>query len=185
MLLDRLSSTNCLRAFLWASFRRGFLLGRRPCKPTCCSVWHMAWALTNWPSTSATSKSMLAACVCFLKPASAPDAQHKDSTSLIDPCEACSEWNPSWKTSVWPWPLYCNSVPGCYRTSYSLGHLCGLSNNSNSQILREFFAMRCHVEHPVVSMRELYPKYQILTALIQDTQICIVLSSRHKHEHDE
>ncbi len=34
-------------------------------------------------------------CVCFLKPASAPDAQHKDSTSLIHPCEACSEWNPS------------------------------------------------------------------------------------------
>ncbi len=33
----------------------------------------------------------------------------------------CSEWNPSWKTSVWPWLLYCNSVPGCYRTSYSLG----------------------------------------------------------------
>ncbi len=61
----------------------------------------------------------------FLKPASAPDAQHKDSTSLIDPCEACSEWNPSWKTSVWPWPLYCNSVSGCYRTSYRLGHLCG------------------------------------------------------------
>ncbi len=25
-------------------------------------------------------------CVCFLKPASAPDAQHKDSTSLIDRC---------------------------------------------------------------------------------------------------
>ncbi len=61
----------------------------------------------------------------FLKPASAPDAQHKDSTSLIDPCEACSEWNPSWKTSVWPWSLYCNSVSGCYRTSYRLGHLCG------------------------------------------------------------
>ncbi len=49
-------------------------------------------------------------CVCFLKPASAPDAQHKDSTSLIDPCEACSEWNQSWKTSVWPWPLYCQGV---------------------------------------------------------------------------
>jgi len=27
-------------------------------------------------------------CVCFLKPASAPDAQHEDSTSLIDPCKA-------------------------------------------------------------------------------------------------
>ncbi len=38
---------------------------------------------------------------------------------------ACSEWNPPWKTSVWPRPLYCNSVPGCYRASYSLGHLCG------------------------------------------------------------
>ncbi len=59
------------------------------------------------------------------------------------------------------------------------------SNNSDSQILREFFAMRCHVEHPVVSMRELYSKNQILTALKHDTQICMVLSSRQKHEHDE
>ncbi len=49
--------------FLWASFRRGFLLGRRPCKPTCCSVWRMVWALTSWPSTSATSKAMLAALI--------------------------------------------------------------------------------------------------------------------------
>ncbi len=24
-----------------SSFRRGFLLGRRPCKPTCCTVWRM------------------------------------------------------------------------------------------------------------------------------------------------
>ncbi len=45
--------------------------------------------------------------------------------------------------------------------------------------------MRCHVEHPVVSMRELYSKHQILTALKQDTQICIVLSSRQKRELDE
>ncbi len=52
------------------------------------------------------------------------------------------------------------------------------SKNSNSQILREFFAMRCHVKHTVVSMRELYSKNQILTALKQDTQICMVLSSR-------
>ncbi len=58
--LARLSSANCLQAFLWASFRRGFLLGWRPCKPTCCSVWRMVWALTSWPSTSATSKAMLA-----------------------------------------------------------------------------------------------------------------------------
>ncbi len=64
-------------------------------------------------------------CLCFLKPVSASNAQHKDTTSLIVPCEARSEWNPFSKSSVWPWPLYCNSVPGCYRTSYSLGHICG------------------------------------------------------------
>ncbi len=90
------------------------------------AVWRMIWALTSWSSTSATSKAMLTA-LMRQKPASAPDAQHKDSTSLIDPCKACSEWNPSCKTFVWPWPLYCNSVPGCYWTFYSLepGHLCG------------------------------------------------------------
>ncbi len=52
------------------------------------------------------------------------------------------------------------------------------SNNSNSQILRKFFAMRCYVKHLVVSMRELHSNNQILTALKQDTQICMVLSSR-------
>ncbi len=45
--------------------------------------------------------------------------------------------------------------------------------------------MRCHVKDPVVSMRELYQNNHILTALIQDTQICMVLSSWQKHEHDE
>ncbi len=103
-------------------------------------------------------------CICFLEPASAPDAQHKDSTSLIDPCEACSEWNSSWKTSLWPWPLYRNSVPRCYRTSYSLRHLCGE---------QQLFAMRCYVKHPVVSMRELYSTNKILTALKQDSQSCM------------
>ncbi len=70
MLLARLSSENCLQALLWASFRRGFLLGRRPCKPTCCSVWRMVWALTSWPATSATSKAMLAALMLLLFEAS-------------------------------------------------------------------------------------------------------------------
>ncbi len=42
------------------------------------------------------------------------------------------------------------------------------SHNSNSQILREFFAMRCHVEHLVASMRELYSKNQALTSPKQD-----------------
>ncbi len=70
MLLARLSSENCLQALLWASFRRGFLLWRRPCKPTCCSVWRMVWALTSWPATSATSKAMLAALMLLLFEAS-------------------------------------------------------------------------------------------------------------------
>ncbi len=52
------------------------------------------------------------------------------------------------------------------------------SNKFNSQILREVFIMRCHVEHPVVSMRELYSNNQILTVLKQTTQTCMVLSSR-------
>ncbi len=33
----------------------------RPCNPTCCSVWRMVWALKSWSSSSATSKTMLAA----------------------------------------------------------------------------------------------------------------------------
>ncbi len=95
-----------------------------------CGVWSEHWqADLLQPLKQCWQHS----CVCFVKPASAPDAQHKDLTSLIDPCEACSEWNPSWKTSVWPWPQYCNSVPGCYRTSYSLGHLCGEQQFSNPQ----------------------------------------------------
>ncbi len=64
-----LQQTIC-RFFLWASFRRGFLLGRRLCKPTCCSVWRMIWVLTNWPFTSATSKEMLAALMCLFFEAS-------------------------------------------------------------------------------------------------------------------
>ncbi len=84
-----------------------------------CGVWSEHWQ-ADLPLLQPLKQCWQHSCVCFLKPASAPDAQHKDSTSLIDPCEACSEWNPSWKTSVWPWPLYCNSVSGCYRTFYSL-----------------------------------------------------------------
>ncbi len=57
------------------------------------------------------------------------------------------------------------------------------SNNSNSQILREFFAMRCHVEHPVASMRELYSKNQIWPALNKIHKF--VWSFQQTHEHDE
>ncbi len=43
-MVTRLYSANCLQAFLWASFRRGFLLGWS--KPTCwsvCGVWSELW----------------------------------------------------------------------------------------------------------------------------------------------
>ncbi len=59
--LGQVVFSKLIACFLWASFRRGSLLGQRPCKPTCCSVWRMVWALTSWLSTSATSKAMLAA----------------------------------------------------------------------------------------------------------------------------
>ncbi len=87
-----------------------------------CGVWSEHWQADLLQPLNQCWQHL---CICVLMPASAPKAQHKDSSSLIDPCEACSEWNQSWKTSVWPWPLYCNSVPVCYWTSYSLGHLCG------------------------------------------------------------
>ncbi len=119
-----------------------------------CGVWSEHWQ-ADLPLLQPLKQCWQHSCICFLKPASAPDAQHKDSTSLIDPCEACSEWNPSWK------PLY---DPGTVTQFQAVTELLIASaifvesNNSNSQILREFFAMRCHVEHPVVSMRELYSK---------------------------
>ncbi len=82
-----LQQTVC-RLFLWASFRIGFLLGQRPCKPTCCSVWCMVWALTSWPSTSATSKAMLTAVMHLFFQASFCTWR---TAQALDPCDACSE----------------------------------------------------------------------------------------------
>ncbi len=104
-------------------------------------------------------------CVCFLKLASAPE--HSTRTQHL-------------------WSTLARSVPSetlLGKPLYDPGH-CTVtpffveSNNSNSQILRELFAMRCHVEHPAVRMRELYSNIQIWTALKQDTHICMILSSR-------
>ncbi len=103
-------------AFFWDDGRANRLVA-------VCGVWSEHWQ-ADLPLLQPLKQCRQHSCICFLKPASAPDAQHKDSTSLIDPCKACFR-NPSWKTSVWPWPLYCNSVSGCYQTSYGLGHLCG------------------------------------------------------------
>ncbi len=40
---------SCSPTFLCVIFRRGFLLGRQPCRPVWCSVQRMVWALTSWP----------------------------------------------------------------------------------------------------------------------------------------
>ncbi len=74
---------------------------------TVYGVWSEHWQ-ADLPHLQPLKQCWQHSCVCFLKPASAPDAQHKDSTYLIVPCEACSEWNQSCKTSVCPWPLYCD-----------------------------------------------------------------------------
>ncbi len=58
------------------------------------------------------------------------------------------------------------------------------SNNSNSQILRELFAMRCHVEHPVVSMRELYSNNNFNCSKARYTNLYGPVKQT-KHEHDE
>ncbi len=63
MSLVCLSSANGLQAFLCIIFRRGFLLGRQPCRPIWCSVRRMVWALTDWPPTPSISAAMLAALI--------------------------------------------------------------------------------------------------------------------------
>ncbi len=148
MLLDRLSSANCLQAFLWASFRRGFLLGWR--LVVVCGVWSEHWQ-ADLPLLQPLKQCWQHLYVCFCKPASAPDAQHEDWTYFIDPYLGK--------------PLY---DPGhCTVTQFQVvTDLLIASAIFNSQILREFLAMRCHVELPVVSMRELFSKHHIWTALI-------------------
>jgi len=120
----------------------------------------------------------------FLKADSAPDAQHEGSISLINLCKACYEWNPSWKTSVWPWPLYWNSVSVCYQSSYSLG--------ASLAILVILILKSLESSLPwgprwtsSSQYERIWLKSQIWTALIQDTTNCMVRSSRQKHEHDE
>ncbi len=147
MSLVCLSSENCLRDFLCIIFSRGFLLGRQPCRSIWFSVRHMIWALTGWPLTPSTYAAMLAVLLCLF---------------------------PKHNLWIWRWahalnffgtgtcpvkPLYGIDHPVAAQFQ-GLGNLLiayaifMLNNNSFFQILRELFAMRCHVELPVTSMRE-------------------------------
>ncbi len=151
MSLVCLSSANCLQAFLCIIFRRVFLLGWQPCRPIWCSVRCMVWALTGWPPPP-------------------PPFQP------LQQCRALIHLFPKHNLWIWCWARPLNffgvlsgtcPVKPLYDLSHravaqfqSLGNLLIAyaifmkSNNSFFQIFREFFAMRCHVELPVTSMRE-------------------------------
>ncbi len=55
-----------------------------------CGIWSEHWQAVL-PLLEPLKQCWQHSCVCILKPASAPDVQHRDSTSLIDPCEVCSK----------------------------------------------------------------------------------------------
>ncbi len=152
MSLVYLSSANCLRAFLCIILRRGFLLGRQLCRPIWCSVRRMVWALTGWP-LQPLQQCWQHSYVYFPNTTSGYDAEHVHPTSLVDHGKAFSEWNLSCKTAVWSLPTCCSSFSGSWQSFYSLRHLY-VEQQLFFQILREFFAIRCHVELPVTSMRE-------------------------------
>ncbi len=158
MLLARLSSANCLQAFCEPASEEASFWddGHANRLVAVCGVWSEHWQ-ADLPLLQPLKQCWQHSCICFLKPASAPDAQHKDSTSLIDPC------GPVLSETRLGKPLYdsghctVTQFQAVYRTSYRLGHLCG-EQQSNSQILREFFAMRCHVEYPVVQYERIVLK---------------------------
>ncbi len=154
MSLVCLCSANCLRAFLCVIFRRGFLLGRQPCRPIWCSVRRMVWALTGWPPHPFNLCSNAGSTHTSISQTQPLDMTLSTCTLL-------------WSTMARP--VLSGTCP--VKPLYGLGHRAaaqfqGLgnhliayaifmqSNDSFFQILREFFAMRCHVELPVTSMRE-------------------------------
>ncbi len=146
MSLACLSSANCLQALLCIIFRRGFLLGRQPYSHT-----------EHWQADPPPLQPLLQ---CW---------QHSYVYSQTQPLymmlSTCTQL--LWSTMAGPVlsgtcpvkPLCrlghrgCSSVSGSWQTSYSLYHLY-VEQQFFFQILREFFAMRCHVELPVTSMRE-------------------------------
>ncbi len=117
-----LSSANCLRAFLCIIYRRGFLLGRPPCRPIWCSVRRMVWALTGWPHTPSTSAAMLTALVCLFL---------KHNLWIWCWARALNFIGRPWRGLFWVEPVLLNrymvlatgSVLGSWQSSYNLRHL--------------------------------------------------------------
>ncbi len=155
MSLVCLSSANCLQAFLCIIFRRGFLLGRQPCRPIWCSVQRMVWALTDWPPTPSTSAAMLAALIRLFP---------KHNLWIWCWARALNLFGRPWRGLFWVKPVllnHCMVFATMLQLSFRVLAIFLLPTPSLCratilffQILREFFAMRCHVELPVTNMRE-------------------------------
>ncbi len=119
MSLVCLSSANSLQAFLCIIFRRGFLLGRQPCRPIWCSA---VYGLSTDRLTPSTSSEMLAALIRLFT---------KHNLWIWRWARALNFFGRPWRglfwmepvTAVWSWPPCCSSVSGSWQSSYSLRHL--------------------------------------------------------------
>ncbi len=84
-----------LRAFLCIIFRRGFLLGRQPCRPifdAVCGIWSEHWQ-ADPPPLQPLQQCWQHSYIYLPNTTSGYDAEHVHSTFLVDHDEACSEWN--------------------------------------------------------------------------------------------
>ncbi len=124
--------------------------------PIWCSVRRMVWALTGWPPTPSTSWSNAGRTHTSISQTQPLDMTLSMCTQLLWSTMARPVLSGTCpvKTAVWSWPPCCSLVSGSWQSSYSLRHLYVEQQFFFFQILREFFAMRCHVELLVTSMRE-------------------------------
>ncbi len=149
-----LSSANCLQAFLCIIFRRGFLLGRQPCRPIWCSVRRMVWELTGWPPTPSTSAAMLAALISLFP---------KHNLWIWRWAHALNFFGRPWRGLFWVEPVLLNRCMVLATMLQLSFRVLAIFLYPTPSLCRatiiffrssEFFAMRCHVERPVISIRE-------------------------------
>ncbi len=115
-------------------------------KPPCCSVWRMVWELTSWPSNSGTSKAMLAVLMRpFIEASFCTWCTH----NIFDrPLRGLFWVKPVLEnlrmTLAAVLQLSSRLLPNFLQPRPSLWRATILILKSP-----EFFAMRCHVDHPV------------------------------------
>ncbi len=108
-----------------------------------CGVWSEHWQ-ADLPLLQPLKQCWQHSCVCFLKPASESWRTAQGLNFFIDPCEPVPSETRLGKVYD---PGHCTVTRFQGVTELLIASAIFVeSNNSNSQILREFFAMRCHVE---------------------------------------